>query len=243
MRRCPQRQHSHKPPSSGPGTSSPPAGVLTRFFYARATLDVARDLLGKVLVHDSRAGRTSGVIVETEGYVGEGDPACHAAAGLTPRNAPLYGEPGFAYVYLNYGVHYLLNAVTEPKGSPAAVLIRALEPLEGIDLMRRRRTPGQDRPAGSLSHHDLCRGPGNLTRAMGITQKDNLADLCGPRLYIENRALRRGRIRWSSRIGIRVGLEHDWRCYVVGSPAVSGGRSAATGKDAETHRGARRASF
>src|SRR5438045_3739043 len=112
---------------------------LARAFYARPTLQVAEDLLGKVLVHRTRAGTTSGIIVEVEAYIGESDPACHAAPGLTKRNAPLYGPPGYAYVYLNYGVHYLVNVVTEPKDSPAAVLIRALEPVEGLPLMRRRR--------------------------------------------------------------------------------------------------------
>ena len=109
---------------------------LRRSFYARPTLEVAPDLLGKVLVHRTRAGVTSGIIVEVEAYVGESDPACHAAPGRTKRNAPMYGDPGHAYVYLNYGVHPLVNVVTEPAESPAAVLIRALEPLDGIPLMR-----------------------------------------------------------------------------------------------------------
>src|SRR5436309_9556543 len=112
---------------------------LPRSFYDRPSLAVARDLLGKVLVHDRGGVRTSGVIVELEAYIGESDPACHAAPGPTSRNAPLYGPPGHAYVYLNYGVHYLVNVVTEPAGAPAAVLIRALEPLDGIPLMRKRR--------------------------------------------------------------------------------------------------------
>ena len=115
--------------------------VLGSSFYARPTLTVARALLGKVLVHRSLEGTAAGVIVETEAYVGEDDPACHAAPGQTRRNAPLYGPPGVAYVYLNYGIHYLVNAVTEPEGDPAAVLIRALRPLDGIELMMARR-PG-----------------------------------------------------------------------------------------------------
>src|SRR5438874_8136458 len=112
---------------------------LDRSFYNRPTLDVARDLIGKVLVHHRRGVLTSGIIVEVEAYIGESDPACHAAPGPTRRNAPLYGPPGHAYVYLNYGMHWLVNVVTEAEGSPAAVLIRALEPLDGIPVMRRRR--------------------------------------------------------------------------------------------------------
>ena len=106
---------------------------LPRAFYARPTLEVARDLLGKVLLHRTPSGPTSGIIVEVEAYIGESDPACHAAPGPTRRNAPMYGSPGHAYVYLNYGVHYLMNVVTEPELSPAAVLIRSLDPLEGIE--------------------------------------------------------------------------------------------------------------
>src|SRR6266496_5934386 len=123
----------------GPTRRSAPTR-LPRAFYDRPTLEVARDLIGKVLVHARRGVRTSGVIVEVEAYIGESDPACHAAPGPTRRNAPLYGPPGRAYVYLNYGIHCLVNAVTEDQGSPAAILIRALEPIEGLDLMRRRRT-------------------------------------------------------------------------------------------------------
>ena len=118
-------------------------------------------------MHETRSGVAAGVIVEAEAYVGESDRACHAAPGPTARNAPLYGPPGVAYVYLTYGVHYLVNAVTEPAGSPAAVLIRALEPIEGEPLMRRRRAKGTRRTGGAFASLDLCRGPGNLTRALG----------------------------------------------------------------------------
>src|SRR5207253_11269491 len=143
---------------------------LPHAFYNRPTLDVAADLLGKVLVHQRRGVRTSGAIVEVEAYIGESDPACHAAPGPTRRNEPLYGPPGHAYVYLNYGIHCLVNVVTEAHGSPAAVLIRALAPLEGIDVMQRRRArPTKGRRAHTervrRAAHDLCRGPGNLTMA------------------------------------------------------------------------------
>lgn len=197
---------------------------LDRAFYARPTLDVARDLIGCVLVHETRAGVAAGMIVEAEAYVGEDDPACHAAPGPTPRNAPLYGDPGHAYVYLNYGIHHLVNAVTEADGSPAAVLIRALEPLEGLSLMRRRR--GR-RGGRACADHALCRGPGNLSCALGIDLRQNQADLCGSRLYITPRSGSVSRIAWSPRIGIAVGTEQPWRCFVVGHPAVSGNASRA----------------
>ena len=191
--------------------------ILERSFYNRPTLDVARDLIGKVLVHAPRAGLASGVIVEAEAYIGESDPACHAAPGPTKRNAPLYGPPGVAYVYLNYGIHYLVNAVTEADGWPAAVLIRALEPLDGVSLMRRRR----GKRVGTDSS-DLCRGPGNLTRALGITLAQNCLDLTGSALRIEDRRLPPRPVAWSRRIGINVGVEQEWRVTAADSAALSG---------------------
>jgi DNA-3-methyladenine glycosylase len=196
--------------------------ILPRAFYARPTLDVARDLIGKVLVHDTPAGRTSGTIVEAEAYIGESDPACHAAPGPTRRNAPLYGAPGVAYVYLNYGIHYLVNAVTEAEGSPAAVLLRALEPLEGITLMRRRRAKGTGRPASALPLPELCRGPGNLTRALGISLRQNQYDLTASTLRIEDRALPTRAVVWTRRVGLNVGVEAEWRVCAAESDAVSG---------------------
>jgi DNA-3-methyladenine glycosylase len=175
-------------------------------------------LIGKVLVHRTRAGIAAGMIVEVEAYIGEDDPACHAAPGPTKRNAPLYGPPGHAYVYLNYGIHNLVNAVTEREGSPAAVLIRALAPLDGIGLMQRRRSRGGARVAEA----GLCRGPGNLTQALAITLKQNRADLSSGALWIEDRGLSPGATSWSTRIGIRVGAERPWRCALVGHPSVSG---------------------
>jgi DNA-3-methyladenine glycosylase len=196
--------------------------VLSRAFYARPTLEVAKDLIGKVLVHETRAGIAAGAIVETEAYIGESDPACHAAPGPTARNAPLYGPPGIAYVYLNYGIHYLVNAVTEPAGSPAAVLIRALEPVEGETLMRRRRARGTGRSPASFSPVELCRGPGNLTRALGISLRQNKGDLTSGALRIEDRGLPPRDVAWSRRIGINVGVDAEWRVYAAGSTAISG---------------------
>jgi DNA-3-methyladenine glycosylase len=195
---------------------------LPRDFYERPTLDVAKDLIGKVLVHETRAGLASGTIVEAEAYIGESDPACHAAPGPTARNAPLYGPPGIAYVYLNYGIHYLVNAVTESEGWPAAVLIRALEPVDGIPLMRRRRATGGSKRPSDFAVDDLCRGPGNLTKALGIDLRQNLRDLTASSLRIEDRGEPKRPVRWTRRIGINVGIEQEWRVVAVGSPALSG---------------------
>jgi DNA-3-methyladenine glycosylase len=196
-----------------------PHVILRRNFYDRPTLDVARDLIGKVLVHETRRGLASGVIVEAEAYIGESDPACHAAPGPTRRNAPLYGPPGIAYVYLNYGIHYLVNAVTEAEGWPAAVLIRALEPKDGIPLMRRRRGKSAD-----VDVNDLCRGPGNLTKALGLDLRQNLFDLTGSSLRIEDQKDPKRPVAWSRRVGITVGVEQEWRVTAADSRAISGPR-------------------
>ena len=199
---------------------------MPRSFYDRPTLTVAGELLGKVLVHRSAGGVTAGMIVEVEAYIGEDDPACHAAPGPTRRNAPLYGPPGLAYVYLNYGIHHLVNAVTEAEGDPAAVLIRALHPVEGIALMRARRAPS----GGELVETDLCRGPGLLTRALGITRTDNLLDLGSSPLVIEERGFGVGEVSWGPRIGIRVGTARPWRCWITDHPAVSAPRTMRAAK-------------
>lgn len=136
-----------------------PLRLLEASFYGRPAAEVARDLLGCVLVSDIDGERTSGRIVETEAYTGPDDPACHAAAaiGRTARNDPLYGPPGTAYMHLNYGIHWCLNAVTDREGHPAAVLIRALEPVEGEEVMLRRR-----------GRSELTNGPARLASALGI---------------------------------------------------------------------------
>jgi DNA-3-methyladenine glycosylase len=198
-----------------------PGALVPQSFYARPTLTVLEEIIGKVLVHEIRGRRTAGIIVEAEAYIGEDDPACHAAPGPTARNAPLYGPPGRAYVYLNYGLHYLVNAVTEPLGNPAAVLIRALEPLEGIALMRQRRRRGRQ-SAAELPDNKLCRGPGNLTVALAIDLRQNNADLTAGPLAIEDHGIRPNELVWSPRIGIRVGTERAWRCHWRGHVGVSG---------------------
>lgn len=204
-----------------------PNAVLPREFYDRPTLTVAQELLGKILVHRTAGGIASGMIVETEAYIGEDDPACHAAPGPTKRNEPLYGPPGIAYVYLNYGIHYLVNAVTQSDGDPAAVLIRALEPVDGVPLMMKRRAPDRR----DIRVDDLCRGPGNLTRALGITLAENRLDLCAlpdeSHLYIEDRGVVVRDIAWGPRIGIRVAVDRPWRCWIDGNTAVSGPRRRA----------------
>jgi DNA-3-methyladenine glycosylase len=168
-------------------------------FYARPVVEVARDLVGCLVRHGDAAGR----IVETEAYHQE-EPACHAWVGLTARTKPLFGPGGYAYVYRSYGIHALLNAVTSEQGEGAAVLIRALEPTDGIDLMRERR--GLERIA------DLCSGPGKLTQALGIGLELNETSLLGDGpIDILGRSGAPPRIVASERIGITRAVELPWR--------------------------------
>ena len=193
--------------------------ALDRAFYDRDTLAVAWDLLGCRLVHDSPRGRAAGRIVEVEAYHGEEDPACHAAAGRTARTAPLYGLPGYAYVYFIYGMYHCFNVVTRAEGHPSAVLVRALEPLEGLDLMRERRT-SRRRGGGGVSDRELANGPGKLCDALGISLAENRVDLIASSLRIEP-GERPDAIVWTPRVGISVGTDRFWRCFVKGSPYVS----------------------
>jgi DNA-3-methyladenine glycosylase len=200
--------------------------VLPQAFYARPTLTVARELLGKLLVHRERGGVvTAGRIVETEAYIGETDPACHAFKGRTPRNAPLYGPPGLAYVYVNYGLHHLLNAVTEAEGHPSAVLIRAIEPVAGEARMRARRAAAGAKP-DALRASALGRGPGNLSVAPGITTAThNGRMLTTGALTVHDDGDVVGEVVWTPRIGVTLGADRLWRCAVAGSRAVSGVRA------------------
>ena len=195
-------------------------GLLPRSFFSRDTCTVAQALLGCRLVRILDGVRLSGIIVETEAYVGEEDLACHARAGRTPRTNVMYGAAGFSYVYFTYGMHWLLNIITEGEGFPAAVLIRALEPKEGVEVMRDKR--------GINALNLLCAGPARLTQAMGIGRAENALDLCSKasNIWIEG-----GTSNHKVRIlrGPRVGLSQTpepwrskpWRYLVKGSPFVS----------------------
>jgi DNA-3-methyladenine glycosylase len=178
-------------------------------FYERPVVDVARDLIGCVVEHRGVAG----TIVETEAYH-DSEPACHAFAGLTPRTRTLFGPPGRAYVYRSYGIHALLNAVCEPPGVGAAVLIRALEPVAGIEAMRARRRTRRDT--------DLCSGPGKLTQALGVELRHNDTDLAYGPVTIHPRARQRAsQILSGPRIGITKAVDLPWRFSLAGSPHVS----------------------
>lgn len=187
--------------------------ILSRNFYSRDTSRVARDLLGKVLVKESGSITISGIIVETEAYYGPDDPASHAFGGSTPRSSIMFGKAGIAYVYLCYGVHWLLNIVTEKKTTPGAVLIRGLKPIDGIgDMRKRRKTAGTD--------SRLANGPGKLTVAMGVDSSDNGKDVTDLRsgIYIADSDLESKdlTIKNTKRIGITNGKDRLLRYIVIG---------------------------
>lgn len=190
---------------------------LAHDFYTRHTLEVARDLLGKVLVRRLKGKNLSGKIVETEAYVGPHDLACHASKGKTSRTSIMFEQGGRAYVYMIYGFYFCLNAVTEARDYPAAVLIRAIEPLDHVAVMRRlRKNPSRDT--------NIASGPGKLCMAMGIDKQLNGADLTGNMLWIEDRNLDVGDVRSGPRIGVDYAGEYKdkpWRFYIGENPHVS----------------------
>ncbi len=188
---------------------------LPATFYDRPTEHVARDLLGTVLEHRTRAGIAAGKIVETEAYVGEHDLACHAAAGKTARTAPLYGPPGIAYVYFIYGMYWCVNAVTRAEGEPSAVLIRAVEPVAGIDLMRARRPRARN-------DHELTNGPGKLCLALDIGRAQNWSDLRKSSLVIRAGApVSDDEVVVTPRIGVTRCADWPLRWLVRDNPWVS----------------------
>jgi DNA-3-methyladenine glycosylase len=197
---------------------------LTREFYARDTHSVAQELLGKRLVRWLDGTRIAGRITEVEAYVGEEDRASHANPGPTPRNAPMYGPPGYTYIYLIYGIHHCLNIVTERDGFPAAVLIRAIEPIEGLATMRQLR--GEHHPL-----QDLTRGPGRLCQALAVNLTLNNHDLCAidaPMWIEEDASVCDAHITQSPRIGVRGDAQATnvpWRYYLRDSRWISGTKS------------------
>ncbi len=190
------------------------ARLLSSAFFARDTVKVAPDLLGKYLIRLTDSGRIIGRIVEVEAYRGSDDPASHAFRGLTPRNKPMFGDPGHAYVYFTYGNHYCLNITTQKAGMPGAVLLRALEPVEGVDVMRRFRP--------NVPDSELTNGPGKLTKALAIDKSLNEQDMTirGP-LFVADPGKGDMEIWSSTRVGIREGLDRLWRFYIKGNPYVS----------------------
>lgn len=187
-----------------------PSRVLERSFYERDPRRVAVDLLGCVLLHETSEGIASGVVVETEAYLCTDDPACHAYRGPDMRNRTIFGGPGLAYVYLSYGIHTMVNVNCEEEGKGSAVLIRALNPLEGTELMAERR--------GKL---DLCTGPGKLTQALGIEMYQDGHDLTRDPLTIRWGEPPEGEIASTTRIGISRGTELPYRYLVATDPNVS----------------------
>jgi len=196
-----------------------PAERFVHGFYAgHKTESLARRLLGARLVTQRAGARTSGIIVEVEAYLGTNDPACHAARGLTKRNAVMFRAPGHCYVYLIYGMYHCVNVVSDPEGVGSAVLIRAVEPVEGVDIMRRRRGGGAVRP------YDLARGPGRLCDALGISTRlsgEHFAE--SSRIWIEPfTQWKPSQIGVSGRIGITAGADLPLRFFVKDNPWVSG---------------------
>lgn len=192
--------------------------ILPLSFYSRSTLKILEDLIGMVLVRKSEDGLTSGIIVEAEAYRGEDDPASFAFRGKTKRSEMLYGPPGRAFVYLTYGMHYLLNVITERENFPAAILIRALEPREGISLMKKRRK--------TESLLNLCSGPAKICQAFGIDLSLNSVSLSSSQssLFIkggDREEKGKKELILRPRIGIREGKERLWRVYLKGSPFIS----------------------
>ena len=191
---------------------------LSRSFYTRSSLPVAKDLLGKILVRKIGGATLAGKIVEAEAYRGAKDPASHAYRGKTKRNEVMFGEGGFLYVYFTYGMHFCANVVTGNKDIGEAVLIRALEPLQGVETMKKNRRFS----AGTMNEINLTNGPAKLCQAFGIRKKNNGTDLLGDNIFlIEGEPITKSIIGVSTRIGISRGKKKKWRFFVKGNAWVS----------------------
>lgn len=199
--------------------------ILKRDFFAQPTLTVARELLGQHLVREINGQRVSGKIVETEAYIGPDDSACHASKGRTPRNGVMFGPAAYTYVYLIYGMYHMLNFITEQEGFPAAVLIRAIEPLEGVETMQHQRRRRANQP--TVRYTNLTNGPGKLCQALGIDQKLNRWDAAkGQKLWLElGETIPDATVSTGPRIGIDYAAPQDkdapWRFWVQGNRFVS----------------------
>ena len=192
---------------------------LPRRFFARDPVALARDLLGRVLFYRTPEGLLAGRIVETEAYTGDADAASHAFRGRTARNAVMFGPPGYAYVYFTYGMHYCLNVTAEVPGTAGAVLLRALEPLSGVEIMRARGDRGPEAR--------LLSGPGKIGRAFGLTLEDNGRDFTrGPLGIAAGSPVPDREVARSRRIGISRAVDLPYRFTVVGSRSVSGPKGA-----------------
>ncbi|HEY3683193.1 MAG TPA: DNA-3-methyladenine glycosylase [Streptosporangiaceae bacterium] len=191
--------------------------TLPRAFFDRHAEEVAPDLLGRTLIHDTPHGTVALRLTEVEAYEGESDPASHAYRGQTPRNTVMYGPPGHAYVYFTYGMHYCVNLVCLGEGTASAVLLRAGEVVEGTDLARVRARPG-------APVRDLARGPARLTRALGLTRDDDGTDVCspsGPLRILVGEPADASRIRTGPRTGVSTATDIPWRFYLDAEPTVS----------------------
>ena len=202
-------------PESRPAELLAASRVPDRSFYARPTAEVAQSLLGTILLHSTADGLLAGVIVEVEAYLGQKDPAAHSSAGRTPRTRVIFGDPGHAYVYRIYGLHHCLNVVAEPDGAPGCVLIRALEPICGGEVMRSRR-------AAARREEQIASGPAKLTQALGIGMEAYGSDLLGETLSIRVPHKRpKVNIATTKRIGIRKAQELDLRFFIADNKHVS----------------------
>jgi len=223
--RQPQRPGFHDPP---PSWDSDGWEVAGRRFFERSVLAVAPELLGRVLAHETEDGLVAAEIAEVEAYCGESDPASHAFRGQTARNAVMFGEPGHAYVYFTYGMHFCVNLVCQPAGQAAAVLLRAGRVVAGAEVARSRRgASGSRAGAGALVERELARGPARLCQALAVGRAQNGADVCDPagplRLLSPPgfTGLPAASIGRGPRVGVRFGAEVHWRFWMLGEPAVS----------------------
>jgi DNA-3-methyladenine glycosylase len=200
-----------------PEESAAPGGFpLSRSFFDRPVLEVAPDLLGRVVVHDSADGRVAIRLTEVEAYDGPNDPGSHAYRGLSKRNATMFGPPGHVYVYFTYGMYHCMNLVCGPPRVPTGVLLRGASVVEGIELARRRRHTAK-------FDNDLARGPARLVEALGVGRSDDGADICGDGALriLAGEPAPRDRIRTGPRVGLRMAPEYPWRFWIDAEPTVS----------------------